>query len=422
MQQRRNLYATLLLDDQSRVRMKTNISDLSLLGLNIISELNEINENVLDKSRTIIILEDAMRKGGFPSEMSLYKEVWDLEYAFITLDEDLFEVMQTHASCYRLDPSLLDYDKVYGILYNDAGARRDLDKGYIESEFVEIAKEMSVSRDNTLKERKLAEAFLSLSSILSTQEKRIKQLHQEKERDSVNLQKAESYSNELESLYFNLLESATAMNRSLRQYEVILTKDIYTKVQLNRYPNRPKILYLKTYEDLIHMNSFIEVLYEMFKLQGRLNVKVLRLYDSSSSREVLALPTQYVLIQNEFVKRDVIVNDFIAKVGGHREILDIILTNHSGLDLLIIVDCKDHSDTAISGQSLQLALCRNEKHLPVYNLDPEMTVVNNSLDSELSWDHYPEYNNLSNDDRFLFLSSRPVMQSIFEMEKLFNNR
>lgn len=416
---KRNLNAILLLDDRSRVKIKTSVSDLSVQGLSIIGELTELNETILDSTRKVLVLEDALRSRSMFSDLKLFQAAWNLEYHFVGVDDALLSVMAELGTCYKLDPTVIDYNDVYGIVYGDSAFRKKTIEGHIESEFDSIAFELLTDKNSSVKERRLAEAFLSLNNILKDKQQTLDKVELERKKDASELGRLTNYSKTLEQGYFKVLESANQMNQSLKQYEVILSKDIYTKIRLDRYQTKPSILYLKTYEDLLYLNSLLESLFEMFRLQARMNVKVVRLYDSSSSRKILSLPGQYYKVPHEFLKRDIIQHDFIAKVGGYEEMFDILLNNPSGLDLLIVVDQKDHSDVIFSGSFLQLALCRNEKRMHLYGLSPEHTIVNNSKSSELSWDFYEEFSSLNSEDKYLFLSSRPLMQRVFELQKLY---
>lgn len=103
---------------------------------------------------------------------------------------------------------------------------------------------------------------------------------------------------------------------------------------------------------------------------------------------------------------------------------DVLLTNNSNLDVLLVFDHKDLNDLIFSGSYLQFNLCRTLKHLESYNIKKENTIVNFAGDEEkgISWDYYPELKTEEMKDRerrFLFLSSRPVITRIYALSKFF---
>jgi hypothetical protein len=410
----------LLLDDISRSNLKVSISELIMYDVNIITNFRDLTPEFMDKSKKVVILEDYLRKNDTYSDLVLYKELFGLEYIYLGLDDVLLKVMSDVASCYKMDSSIVDYDRLYSVVYSDEA----LLQKYIEKEIVvsnvEIFAESVVSNpvydDNV---RGLAENYLSLLQVLSDKVDKIDSFKLKVSELMTQLQGGSDYSKELERSYHEMISNAINLNRTLKQYESILSKDVYDKIILSKYVNRPSIIYLKEYEELLHLNSLLSTMAEMFKFQYKKSVKVLRLYDSSRSRRVLTIPKYYEVIQNKFVRRSVIANDFLVKVGNYTRVLDLLLTNHSGLDILIIVDCKDHSDVVLTGTALYLNMCRNIMNLPAYGLDKASTIVNNEKGNSMSWDNYEQYHLMDNQEKFLFLSSRPVMQNIYELNKVF---
>lgn len=419
--QKRSLPITLLLDDLSRTKMKTNVADLILVGVQVVSSLREVNDTYFEESNILVVLDGALRKSSTYSDLVLYKKVWNLHIVFISQDEVLLKSMSSIASCFCMDPSIIDYERLYGIASNDKAVIGQYSSDYAVSEMSKIAKDILNNPNSSSNSKRVSEAFLAVGSILLEREQENNELMAKMEEMKIYLQGVEEQKVNLEQANMKFLEHSLEMNKTLSQYEVILARDVYDKVNLSRYTSKPNIIYIKVYEELIYMDSFLETLSEMFRYHGRMGVKLLRLFDSSASKKVLAIPSYYKKIENEFTNKDLVNSDFLYKVGPYRTVLDNLLTNSSGVGLLIIVDQKDHADTVISGASLQLATCRSNKRMSLYGLDPRMTIVNDGI-GELSWDYYPEFSTLTDRERFLFLSSRPVMQAIFEMEKAFRSR
>lgn len=127
------------------------------------------------------------------------------------------------------------------------------------------------------------------------------------------------------------------------------------------------------------------------------------------------LPSYYKIIHNSFTNSDVVANDFIAKSGNYLEIFDLLLSNKSSLDLLLVIDCKSVQDIVLSGSMIQLPICRNPKYFETFSLLPSMT-ISGDPESELYWGDFKELDKIEHDeDKFLFLSSRPVCQKIYKL-------
>ena len=174
----------------------------------------------------------------------------------------------------------------------------------------------------------------------------------------------------------------------------------------------------------MHLDTFIETLYYVFTNQYHKSVKVVRLYDSAKTRKLSTLPNYYYRLYNKFTSEEAIVHNFICKTADYRKLFDVLLTNNSNLDVLLVFDHKDLNDLIFSGSYLQFNLCRTLKHLESYNIKKENTIVNFAGDEEkgISWDYYPELKTEEMKDRerrFLFLSSRPVITRIYALSKFF---
>lgn len=413
------LAVILVLDDFSRSRMKVNVAELVMHDVKIVETLRKITPAMLDKTKTVVILEDFVRKHNAFSDLKLYKEVFGLEYLYLGTDDLLLTAMADLGKTFRMNPVNLDYDMMFSVLYGDHG----LQSKYLVSEYTtsstdKFARLLMGNPDYPEDVRKLAESYIALSQMEYSHFREIKSLSQLLEKFQLLLNRESNEKNILQQHYLELLDNAKTLNRTLKQFEPILSKDVYEKISLSRYTKRPSIIYLKEYQELQHLESFIDTLFQMLRYQYKHSVKVLRLHDSSSSKRLLTLSDKkYFKLKNRFLNSEVVSNDYIVKVGNYRTVLDLLLTNNNGLDILIIVDCKDHDDVVLSGQFLQLSMCRNSKYLPVFSLDPASTIVNNEKGNPLSWDTYPEYSVLTGSDKFMFLCSRPVMQTIYELHK-----
>jgi hypothetical protein len=409
----------LLVDTFTRSRMKTNVADLAAYDVKIVNTLREISSKILEKTTTVVILEDFLRKSQAYSDLELYKDILGLKYVYIGLDDTLLSSVSHIAKTYRMDPTLLDYDMMYGIIFEDPLMQaRYLEETKISSEGEQIAFRLLQDPDQSEEIRRLSENLISLYAIQRSTYHKLEVQEELSQQLKLSLQQLTEYDEVLENAYLEIIANARHLNRSLKQFEPILARDVYDKVPLSKYPQRPMIIYLKEYQELHHLNSFINILFAMFKRQYKNSVKVVRLYDSSSSKRLLGIRDErYVRLKNNFLYSDVVSNDFLIKTGNYRKMFDILLDNKNGLGILIVVDCKDHDDVVLSGQFLHISMCRNPENLGVFALDPASTIVNNQPGNPLSWDHYENYESLSETERFRFLSSRPVIKMIYELAK-----
>lgn len=419
----REFKAILLLDDYSRAIIKTNISELGLHGITFINSLGELTLDLVQDNKFIIILEGYLLNNNSISDLRLYKALHELTYMYIGQDDLLAKEMESIAQVYRADVKLLDAELLQAAVYNDLALedRNNVEcGGHLEN--VDFATNLLKSSDDVdVKLVGLAKEFLSMRDIIEEKDFRVNQLTDRLNIIQASLDKSTSDNEIFRKNYAKIIEDTRNLNKTLEQYETILTKDIYSKINLSNYTNRPMVIYLKEYEELIHMDSFIETLYYMFINQCHKSVKVVQLFDGTGSRKMEVLPDYYHKIHGKFMIQDLVVNNFIAKSGDYTRLFEVLLTNTSNLNVLIVVDRKDYQDTVLSGSFLQLSLCRNEKNVKKFNLLPETAVVNNANESEMSWDYYENYKspNESQEQKFIYLSSRPVIQKIYELAKFY---
>lgn len=422
----KKLKAILLLDNYSRSIIKTNVSELGLHGISFINSLSELTDELISVTNNVIVLEGYMLENNSISDLKLYKELFSLNIYYIGLDELYLTEMNDIASVFRSDITVLDIDIIQAAIYHDSSLEMKETLGEENTilnhniDFAKILLQSSSERD--VKLISLVKEYMSQRYIIEEQRNLIDKIKGQISFQGNLIQKLKNENSIFLRNYSTMVEDSIELNRTLQQYETILTKDVYEKISISNYSNRPLIIYLKEYEELLHLNSFIETLYYMFINQCHKSVKIVQLFDSNGSRKVDTLPEYYKIIYNRFLIQDLVVNNFIAKTGDYKKLFEVLLTNTSNLDVLIVIDRKEHNDTVFTGTFLELALCRNYKHLDNFRLIKDTAIVNNAPDEYNSWDTYEIFNDsgISKEQRFIYLSSRPVIQKVYNLAKFYD--
>lgn len=415
----KQIVAILLLDTTSRKQLKTNISEIGLQGVLIVNNFNEITEDIVSKCNKVVVLEGYLDSLNSFSDIRLFSALLNIKLTFIGTNPDKLKILSQYGNVFNSDPTKIDFETIQGALYQDSVLEQHSDINKL-SDSIKASQSIiaNESYDTTVQE--VAKDFINISTeLVKTQDDLTYLEYVCKNLQNINA-KLSTENATLTDGFSKMLANAVTLNKSLKEYERIMSKDIYAKININNYPNKPAIIYLKEVEELIHENSFIETLFEILRLQGKQSVKVVRLYDGSSCRRMKALPSYYYPIRNQFLVSDLVSNDFIVKVGDYHEIFDILFTNKMHLDVLIIVDCKTMDDTVTNGATVYLNLCRNRNNIEAYDINVENTIVNGEEEEGYNvWEHYEHYKDLiSKEEKYLFLSSRPVMQSILDLYRL----
>lgn len=414
-----NLNIILLLDDKSRKKLKVNVTDLVNYKVNIIYSLYELTPEMVAQYDKVVLLGDYVLLDNAVANIKMFKAILNLNLIYIGTDDTWLNFMSRFAKVYKLDYSELDYNRLYSVVMEDVGALEEYaltDMKKVDSMY-EFSQNIQLTKDIDESTRELASSFISIADMLKTQDKIITSLETQLEDANRKICNQDSLIEKLSESHLHIIKNSETLNKNLLQYEAIITKDVYDKLTVRGYQDRPTILYFKEYEELLHFNSLIETLYTAIRGQLHLSCKVVKLYDRSASKRLLALPPYYKIIRNNYTNSDILVDDFIVKYGSYIEMLELLLINKQHLDVLIIIDCKDHNEYVTLGHDLEFNLCRNEKHIENYKLSPLNTIVSNSSNTKLSWDTYEIYNDteLDNDTRLNYLTSRPVIQSLLEV-------
>lgn len=434
MESEKQFRAILYLDDFSRLKIKTNVFEMGLQGISFINNFSELTEDLINDTKVLIVLDGYMDKNNSVSDLILYKTLFDLDVYCMGAVKRFTGVLDGIAKVFECDISLLDFDMIQSAVYGEiSGGENDFTQGGsgvdtpdgtgITVRNQSLAKRILNDTINyDVQMQNLATEYLSLSGTIRHLVSQRDELKKSLNNSEVLLSKLTKENDKLVSGYADSISKTLELNKSLKVYESILTKDIYEKIDLSKYNRRPLIIYFKEIEDFVFLNTFIKTLYYVFMNQYHKSVKVVRLYDSVKIRKLSTLPDDYHRLYNEFRAIDVIENNFLCKTGDYRDLLDILLTNNSGLDVLLLFDHKDLMDRVLSGSYLQFNLCRggNQKILDSYGIRKENTIVNQSPDdNNLVWNYYEGVEDLQGEQKWLFLSSRPVITKIYRASKLF---
>lgn len=408
------LNITIVLDDSISSKLKSNIYSLVVYNVNIINSITELTDEMVEQTRKIVFLGDI--KYDSLNLIKMYKKILNLDYYFISDDKLKVEVFSEFCNSYYMTYSSLDNNQLHSIVYNDKNVQskytpKSNNLSRKEQLEKDLAKTNSPVIESLLKENILCQDIIEDSLNL---QKSYKNKITELESDLLEKYKEVT---ELNNIYKDLLEKVINQNKVLKDYETYLTKDIYKKINVAKYKNRPRIIYLKEYQELLHERSFIGTLFDVIRLQGKKSCKVLRLHDSNDVIRIKTLSSQYKIIKNSYLESDLISKDFLLSYGNYEKILDTLLTNKGHLDYLIIIDCKKFEDVVLDDiNMIFFKLCRSRDVMRMLNLDYSSTINNNNPNTILSWDTYDRFNDFDNSrDRFEYLASRPIITHIYKL-------
>lgn len=411
------LNVLLLLDEKSQRRLETGLSELISHGIKVINSLDDITEEILEEYNKVIVLEDYVVQENSISNIRLFKEIFNLEFIYLGSDDLRLTEMSTVAECHKMDITNLNYAQIFGAVMKDTGLleRYKLEPGKLEDSTNKLKDELIKQGLFTDKVKELHDSMLTLISVLDDREKKIKYLNQHVQ----ILERENLTSNEQSDITYKelvrVMQAESERDKSLLQYEVILSKDIYKKISVANFTKRPIIIYFKQYTKMNNFNRFITTLYNCLRIHREMRCKVLKLYSSKDSIELLLQPKYMKVIRNSFRNSDIESNDFLCKYGDYSKVLEILLANKLEIDVLLVFDCKGNEDYIINGADLYFDICQNKSDVKALNLDQELTITNSEIGEPMSWSYdNRQLKQLDERDSLMYLSSLPVIQNILD--------
>lgn len=411
----------ILLDGYSRSVIKTDVAEIAMQGAMFVNNLAEIPDNILKENKTVIVFESYFQNNDSYSCIRLFKKIFKLDYIFIGSDSTLLERLQEYGRVYYANVRTIDFATIQGAYFDDKSLESKSDSIY-NKEIVTLAEKIVSQPDGyDAKFCKLADNFLAISSELELKTVQLKQTKNElsilQNTNAALLAEEDALSTGL----LDMFKNAKRLNDSLKAYEMILSKPVYDKILVHKYVNKPSIVYLKVYEEFFNFEQYVETLVNVFKLQKHCTIKVLRLYDNTGAKRVKVLPEYYHVLTNSFFMEDVIREQYVAKIGDYQEVMDILLANKLGVDVLLIIDCKDFEDIIVNDCTVQLNACSSAEHLEKFGLLKENTLVCFEDEEEyLSWDNY-KIDDLTEQETFLYLSARKAITRVVSLYNLYTN-
>lgn len=408
--------AVILLDADSKRKIKVDNSILGSDDVMLLEELKDIDVSLFgDGPRNVIVFDSALGSAESLSILRMYKDVAKLSYVFALSIKENLELASGLGRAFLCDTKILTYDLAQAILFNDTA---------YSSEAADLHEEEVYAKSLLGRDVVDADAVRMASDFLAsvTREQALKDsMHvlQEKYEDVITKNCILEHDNKnwLEG-YRQLMQKVLKQNKNLEQYETIFSQDVYTKLDLHVFPQRPIILYFKVFTDFIGINTFIETIVDTLRYQEQLSVKVLQLFDGSGDRKIRLLPEYYYRLHNYYTMKEVIDNNYLCKSGDYTNLVTRLLSNKYNLNVLIIVDCKDHDDTIFDGRFIQFDLCRTVAQARILALPQNNTIVNQSADGWLKW--LPaKVDDLTERERLIKLGSRAVIGRVLsEVEKV----
>lgn len=407
----------LMLDEYSRANITANVYMLNQNDVKIIVDLAELIDLKYKEPINLIVLEGLLLTRPYVvSTLEVYRNLLPINIFYLGKDEFWLETMKSVAIVSKCDYFKLSWEMIQGVLYQDSSFAEQVFADSVLDTTATAIKLLS-KPDTDAETTQMAMYHLNMMEQIEIGRKQIREL-------SSVVSKLQNQNNILDTQnkslldgYKELILESKKLNDTLQQYEIKMTQQFYNKTDLYTYNNRPLVIYLKEYQELVGLDMLIETLVDTLELQRRKSVKVLRLLDNAGAMKLKAVPNYYKVIGNQYEMQDIFVPDFLCKTGDSSRVIQKLLENKTNLDILIVVDCTSWGEVSIVGDTLFFGLCRDSKLLDAYNLSLVNTFVNDK-GSDLFWDPAEP----KTDDaqlKFEILSNRECVQKFLKFVDMY---
>lgn len=256
----KHLRAILYLDDTSRLKIKTNVSEIGLYGISFINNFSELTKELISETKTLIILEGYFNKANSVSDLILYKELFDLNIFCLGNVSQYAGRLNDIATLYSCDITFLDFDLIQSAVYGDttlAKSPEDLQADMTQTANRDLAKRILKDTVNyNAKLRSLANEFLSKDDALTLTTEERDDYKEKYNLASAKVLKLAKENDKLVEGYADIVQKVIKLNNSLKVYESVLSADVYEKVDLTKYTNRPLIIYFKEFRRFVVFGYF----------------------------------------------------------------------------------------------------------------------------------------------------------------------
>lgn len=309
-----------------------------------------------------------------------------------------------------IDNSLIEY-----VIYNDNISKMNISKGD-EHIFIENL----INTDNSEFILSNIRGIKLLAISYTEQQKEIKRLIERLQIKDVEVQNSEENAQKAREEYEEIIEGYEFLEKNFRTMRDAYKRCVYSEenfdvLSLANYDNPPQIIYIKEYEEMIHLNSFLDVLQQTIKRNMGKSCKVIQLVGRGYRNKALTKPPEWYVCNTTFNVKDVYTHELILKGGNYTELIDKLLINEMGLNYLIIVDSLGLDKNIIQGKYYRFNICRNERNIETYQLDRESTIVNNSKAKDVLSYNSMDYNTYKSMDlktKYMLLANQRAINEI----------
>lgn len=334
-----------LVDQFTKATVDSVTYDALNKHVTVITDMRELTET--HAGADVVIFEPALNMVVTPEILDEFRESLSIKAHLFYQDESNIAAVKSKCHCIRADYSVIDWNIVYAAVREDSAILEPYQRSvrvldYYKTVLDRIPEDM---RDYFAR---FHASYMDLAGIVSTLTEENARLRETVEIQEKIGQQSVAGIVELKNLLDDSQDKCNA-------YETLLSKS-YDTIKGGFFPDRPRILYIKSISHVAGMDTLISVLFSALRAQYKASVKVVKLVDAGMAQQLRYVPDYYVHVQDSYNTGVLLENDHLLKLGAYSMMFDTLLLNRSGLEYLIIHDMRSSLNSALDSTLIDLRL------------------------------------------------------------------
>jgi len=334
-----------LLDNYTRHAVESVTYDALVRHVTVLTDIREISDS--NYACEFVFFEPAVPAIVTPENLKYVQETFGVKAHLVYQTDAVADLFGDMVHSVKASYSLLEWNLIYAILNSDSAILEPYQRA--KSKAMEFASLLeNVPDDLVAPLNKMYLSYLSLGSDyrkLITENSRLQELLGNYKSVGAKTAKAIKELREL----FNQVSSEN------RTYCAMLSES-YDVMFTGVYPDRPRVLYVKSISHVAGVDNLLMVLYSVLTKQYKVSCKVVKLVDSANAISLRYVPNVYLPLSDSYSTSDVLSNDFLMSLGAYNLLMGLLMLNRSRLDYLIVHDMRGTMNAALDASLYDLRL------------------------------------------------------------------
>lgn len=311
----------------------------------IITDVKELSDSYMECN--LVIFETAIPLIVTPECLEELIDTLKIKVFLVYQKEEIIAAIKKYCTAVKADYSNVSWPFVYAVVNGDYAILQPFQESqYILDSFTSVRAKLPVDLREYFE--RFRGTYMNLAASVNALLDRISRLQEVADiQEKIGAQTISG----LKELKKLLDQSQDKCNT----YEALLSKS-YDTVKNGFFPDRPRILYIKEISHLAGIDIFISVIFSVLTQQYKSSVKVIALVDASSALKLQFIPNYYIPLSDSYNTAELLQSDFVMKLGGYSLMFDTLLLNRSGLEYLIIHDCRSTPHSALDQSLIDLRI------------------------------------------------------------------